>query len=64
MPRNEHNHISLEDWGLNTLSGVAKRAAEQRREEVKAWERIRQKRLRETAGQEMMRLWMWKEIGI
>lgn len=35
---------------MNTLSGVAKRAAEQRREEVKAWERIRQKRLREMSG--------------
>lgn len=40
---------------MNTVSGVAKRAAEQRKKEVKAWERIRQKRLREISRDDRAR---------
>lgn len=38
---------AFDGLGFNTLAGVAKRAAKQRRGEVLAWERVREKRLQE-----------------
>jgi hypothetical protein len=38
---------AFDGLGVNTLAGVAKRAAKQRRGEVKAWEKVREKRLQE-----------------
>lgn len=39
---------AFDGLGFNTLAGVARRAARQRRGEVRAWERVREKRLHET----------------
>ena len=36
---------AFDGLGINTLAGVARRAAKQRRGEVRAWERVREKRL-------------------
>jgi len=38
---------AFEGLGFNTLAAVARRAAKQRRDQVKAWERIREQRLKE-----------------
>jgi len=37
---------AFEGLGFNTLAAVARRAAKQRRDQVKAWERIREQRLK------------------
>ena len=41
------NLSAFDGLGSNTLAGVAKRAAKQRRREVRAWERLRETRLQE-----------------
>jgi hypothetical protein len=41
---------AFDGLGINALSTVAKRAAKQRRNQVKAWKKIHEKKLLETAG--------------
>jgi hypothetical protein len=41
---------AFDGLGINAISTVAKRAAKQRRNQVRAWEKIREKRLLETAN--------------
>lgn len=41
---------AFDGLGINALSTVAKRAAKQRRNQVRAWEKIREKKLLETTG--------------
>lgn len=41
---------AFDGLGFNTLAGVARKAAKQRREEVRAWEKIRERRLQERDG--------------
>ena len=41
---------AFDGLGFNTLAGVARRAAKQRRGEVRAWEKVRERRLQERDG--------------
>lgn len=47
---------AFEGLGTNTLAGVAKRAAKQRRDRVRAWEAVREKRILEKVGKEGRKL--------